>query len=100
MPDYIKNINRKYNPDYSAVMIEITDDCVSPDFELLKNNIKELKNSGFGICLDDFGKTFTLLSDISGLYPDVIKIDKTMLYNAKDEQGRLVFENIVQLAKK
>lgn len=23
-----------------------------------------------------------------------------MLYNAKDDQGRLVFENIVQLAKK
>lgn len=100
VPDYIKNINRKYNLDYSAVMIEITDDCISPDFELSKNNIKELKNSGFGICLDDFGKAFTSLSDISGLYPDVIKIDKTMLYNAKDDQGRLVFENIVQLAKK
>ncbi len=40
VPDYIKNINRKYNPDYSAVMIEITDDCVSPDFELLKITLK------------------------------------------------------------
>ncbi len=59
--------------DYSAVMIEITDDCVAPDFELSKNNIKELKNSGYGICLDDFGKAFTSLSDILGLYPDVKK---------------------------
>ncbi len=99
-PKYIKSINNELKVDFSSVAIEITEDCVVTDFELFKKNIIELKENGFNICLDDFGKAFTSLGDISKLKPDVIKIDKTMLHNADDEQGQLVFENIVQLAKK
>ncbi len=101
LPRYLKCINDELGLKYSAVAIEVTEDSVEPDFEQLRSNIAELKESGFGICLDDFGKAFTFIGDISRLRPDVIKIDKVMLYDAAaDEQGRMVFENIVQLAKK
>lgn len=100
LPQYLMKINREVGLKYSAVAIEITEDSVAPDFEQLRNNIFELKENGFSICLDDFGKAFTSLGDISRLNPDVIKIDKIMLYDAQDKQGLMVFENIVQLAKK
>lgn len=79
--------------------IEIVEDYFKGDFEAVRANADALKREGFKVCLDDFGKGFTSLGDLSKLSPDVIKIDKSVVDNIETEQGRVVFDNIVRLAK-
>lgn len=80
------------------IAIEITEDAASAKGEELKRNIETLKSAGFGIYLDDFGKAYTSLDDITKFCPDVIKIDKNILYSINEKHGKAVFENIIRLA--
>ena len=79
--------------------IEIVEDYFKGDFETVRANAGTLKKEGFKVCLDDFGKGFTSLGDLAKLSPNVIKIDKSIVDNIETEQGRVVFDNIVRLAK-
>lgn len=79
--------------------IEITEDSVRSCDNTMAENISELKSEGFKIYLDDFGKAYTSIDDLTKFCPDVIKIDRNMLYNAKERQGRVVFESVIRLAR-
>ena len=98
--DKIIKINNDIGAETDAVASEVIEDCVVKDFETLKNNILSLKKAGFKICLDDFGKAYSSLGDIARLLPDIIKIDKSILHEASDEQGEEIFKEVVHFAKK
>jgi EAL domain-containing protein (putative c-di-GMP-specific phosphodiesterase class I) len=46
------------------------------DFENLKSSIEKLRNLGYRIAIDDFGKGFTSIQSIIELKPDFVKLDK------------------------
>lgn len=81
------------------IIIEIEDEQTENEIDKLKNNISLLKDSGFKVCLDNFGKGNTALGELAVLMPDIIGIDKSILYGADNEQGEAVFKNTVRLAK-
>ncbi|UKI38182.1 MAG: EAL domain-containing protein [Clostridiales bacterium] len=82
------------------IIIEIEDGHTDGGFEILRANTALLKKSGFKICLDDFGKGNTALGELSELMPDIIGIDKSVLYGAKNDCGEAVFGGAVRLAKR
>lgn len=81
------------------IVIEMTQDRVERNEEIFKGNIMQLKNAGFNFCLDNFGKGYTSLNDVSSLAPNVIKLDRSLLTNGTEGAGRIVFDNVVKLAK-
>lgn len=81
------------------ITLEITDALEGVDFGVMKENADILKQAGFKICLDDFGKGHIALKELSELMPDVIGIDKNLLYASDTEQGRAMFESAVHMAK-
>lgn len=83
-----------------TITLEITDALDGFDFSVMKENVDILKRAGFKIWLDDFGKGHIALKELSDLLPDVIGIDRSLLYAADTEQGRAVFESAVHMAKK
>lgn len=80
------------------IAIEVTEDSAAASGSELKTNIEMLKKAGFGIYLDDFGKAYTSLDDITKFCPDVIKIDKNILYSINEKHGQAIFNNIIRLA--
>lgn len=84
------------SPDTLA--IEITEDAAQSSNDTMYANIAALKKEGFKIYLDDFGKAYTSIEDLTRFTPDAVKTDKNILYSARTEQGRIVFEHIVKLA--
>lgn len=82
------------------IAIEIIEDAVRGCDDKMADNISKLKAAGFKIYLDDFGKAHTSIGDLTKLRPDVIKLDREMLCNASEKEGRIVLESMVKLAKK
>lgn len=80
------------------IIIEVEDEHTETEFDLLHKNIAELKRAGFKICLDNFGKGYTALGELSVLLPDIIGIDKSVLYGTSNDRGASVFKNAVKLA--
>jgi EAL domain-containing protein (putative c-di-GMP-specific phosphodiesterase class I)/GGDEF domain-containing protein len=65
----------KYNFDPTKFAIEITETDLMLDMETNINKLKQLKNMGVKIYLDDFGKGYSSLKYLRELPVDFIKID-------------------------
>ncbi len=100
LADNIINILKKYKIDFSCIAVEILEDKSLDDEDKasLIKNLKELKNQGILILLDDFGKGYTSFGNLSEFDIDIVKIDKTITQNAVTKSGFLILKNIIKTA--
>ena len=87
LPETLKAIIDKYGIDISFINLEITETHQSEDNSLLLKTFNRLKEIGFNFSLDDYG---TGLSNISSIYEmdfDIVKIDKSILWNSTKSEG-------------
>ncbi|WP_409290129.1 EAL domain-containing protein [Peribacillus sp. SCS-37] len=61
------------------IVIEVTERDNIDEIAGLPGNIKELKELGFRIAVDDTGAGYASLHTISEIMPDIIKIDRTVI---------------------
>jgi EAL domain-containing protein (putative c-di-GMP-specific phosphodiesterase class I) len=73
----------KLNIPYKNFMIEIKEDEI-PNTEALEKFCSYYKELGFAIALDDFGTGNSTFDRINLIKPDLIKIDKSLFHNTKD----------------
>ena len=86
--------------DKSFINFEITESVSATDYKLFSSVVKELKDAGFMFSMDDYGTGYSNINAIFSLNLDVIKIDKSILWNAeKNEAGEIVLENTVRMMK-
>ncbi|MCR5108194.1 MAG: EAL domain-containing protein [Lachnospiraceae bacterium] len=93
-----ERVMKKYGVRPEQINLEITESASDISSDLAKENINKLKKIGFDFALDDYG---TGISNISSLYElrfSIIKIDKSILWNAKnDEQSKLILDSIINM---
>ncbi|MCR4739029.1 MAG: EAL domain-containing protein [Lachnospiraceae bacterium] len=91
-------VMKKYGTDIDRINLEITESASDMGSALSKENIRNLKKAGFKFSLDDYG---TGISNISSLYEldfSIIKIDRTILWNARfDEKSKLILDSIINM---
>ena len=81
------------------IEVEITETEVITDKTSLLNWIISIRNAGFAIAIDDFGKGLSTLQFVRDIPADVLKIDKSMLsHNCEDEKERIILESIFNIA--
>ncbi|MCR4605880.1 MAG: EAL domain-containing protein [Eubacterium sp.] len=98
--DHIIDIVETEGVEKSFINFEITESVSASDYKLFSRVVKELKNAGFLFSMDDFGTGYSNIAAIFSLNLDVIKIDKSILWNAeKSEAGKIVLENTVRMMK-
>lgn len=95
----ISDIAKETGARIENIIIEIEDEQTENRIDVLTKNISALKKEGFKICVDNFGKGNTAFGELSLILPDIISIDKSVLYGAQNEQGKAIFKNTVRLAK-
>lgn len=81
-PKLLKHVNallKKYTLNTSKIQIEITENVFIDSFDSAVNVLMRLKELGFSIALDDFGKGYSSLSYLKQLPIDVLKIDKLFI---------------------
>ncbi|SES69282.1 EAL domain, c-di-GMP-specific phosphodiesterase class I (or its enzymatically inactive variant) [Pseudobutyrivibrio sp. C4] len=95
---HITNIVDEYNIDYSMINFEITETVGAEDYDILATVAHKLKSVGFSISMDDYGTGYSNMEGIFSLDFNVIKIDKTLLWNAENhERGRIILNNTVKM---
>lgn len=100
--DFIKTMVNKYNTHNIAkrVVFEILEDQSIKNYDILSHFIKEVKDIGCKIAIDDFGSGYSNFEHIIKMNVDYLKIDASLIKNiAKDENSYKVTKTIVDFAQ-
>ncbi|TFF42748.1 bifunctional diguanylate cyclase/phosphodiesterase [Pseudomonas sp. RIT623] len=84
----------------SRVVIELTEQTPTEDFQLLFNALHHYRDMGFSIALDDLGAGYSSLRLWSELRPDYVKIDRHFIDGIhQDPLKREFVGSILQIAR-
>lgn len=91
---------QKYRIPADRVVIELTEQTPTDDFELLDAALHHYRNMGFSIALDDLGAGYSSLRMWSELRPDYVKIDRYFIDGIhRDAIKREFVESIMKIAR-
>ncbi|WP_400243799.1 EAL domain-containing protein [Niallia sp. JL1B1071] len=97
--DLLKRIIDEEHVDPKLLTLEITERAFL-DYEDAKDVIAELRKTGVGLSLDDFGVGYSSLSMIKNIEIDELKIDKLFLNDAlESKRVRALLDTIIQIGK-
>lgn len=89
-----------YDISQKDIEFEITESMVLSKCEQVTYSINKLKELGFKIILDDFGKGYSTLSYLTQFPFDVIKIDKSFVQNMLNGKGNIhLVKSIIYIAR-
>lgn len=95
-----KEILDKYNVSASSINLEITESAAANSPEIFINTMSELKNLGFTFSMDDYGTGYSNLSHMYDTDFDIIKLDKSILWNSyKSKKADIILQNTVKMIK-
>ena len=80
--------------------VEFTETAYTDDFNAIKQAIYDLKNYGLMVSMDDFGTGYSSLALLKDLDFDILKLDKSLAADSKDDsRGLVVLESVLRMAK-
>jgi len=98
--DSVTKVIKNYNVDPSRLRIELLENILLDDFNSAIKVINDLRSTGVGVALDDFGSGYSSLEYVSQLPMDYLKIDRTFMMNMQKNPGNeVIMETILTLAK-
>ena len=90
----------RYGVDSSLLRLEITETALLVEPEKSDAVVSRLRERGFLVEIDDFGKGFSSLSLLKNLQADVLKIDMSFLREIRDrERSRIILRSVISLAE-
>lgn len=96
----LQNITEKYNVPKNLLEIEITESAFIDNSEVLVRIVKELKEIGFSISIDDFGSGYSGLNLLKELPVDILKLDKDFLKKGETtDREKIIISNVINMAK-
>lgn len=99
IPRRLCHVVDSYGIDHKWIEIEITESAFINQPEDVSNFVKEVRDYGFRVAIDDFGSGLSSLSFVKDVEVDVLKIDRSLLSkNCETEKERIVLESIFNFA--
>ena len=90
----------KYEVNPALLCFEVTETMEFNDIVSVTNLIKDLHEMNSSIALDDFGTGYSNLVNVISLGFDEIKIDKSILWNANEENhSDVLMAKIIEMVK-
>lgn len=100
VPKYIKDLVKEYGIEPGRLRVEITETVMMNDSDKMLGILKELREGGFIVEMDDFGSGYSSLNMLKDMPVDVLKIDMKFLGKSDDEQrADTIVKNIINLSK-
>jgi EAL domain-containing protein (putative c-di-GMP-specific phosphodiesterase class I) len=89
----------KYGVDSHMLRLEITETAFLGKPDKYENIVSELRQKGFLVEIDDFGKDNSTLSFLKDIKADVLKIDMSFLQEIKDsDRNRIILKSVISMA--
>lgn len=99
--DFVESIIKmiqKYQVQPSDIELEITESILIDDFEEVSDKLRQLRDYGVRISLDDFGTGFSSLAYLKKLPINTLKIDKSFIDTVlTDSATKIITESIVNM---
>ncbi len=101
VPAYLKELLQKYELSEKLLKVEITESAYTDNDAELDRVVKELRNAGFVVMMDDFGSGYSSLNMLSNVSVDVIKLDMRFLDldEQEEDKGIGILESVINMAK-
>ncbi len=83
------------------LQIEITESIAfNEDYNILKR-LKDIRNLGISVSIDDFGKGYSSLNRLKTFSIDLLKIDMDFVHGitSQSQKDRAIIKSIIQVAK-
>jgi diguanylate cyclase (GGDEF)-like protein/PAS domain S-box-containing protein len=98
-PSIVAGILKDCGGNASNLEFEISESVAMGNFELTRNNLKELKKLGVRIAIDDFGTGYSSLSYLKRFPINTLKIDKSFIRHCiTDAQDMSITKTIIAMA--
>ena len=102
-PDIISgliSISEKYKVPRELIEIEVTERLGDAEESTIMGIAQSIKESGFGLSLDDFGTDYSNLSVVSRLKLDTLKIDRSLTSQIHENKTtEVIIRSVLQLCK-
>ena len=97
----IEELVRKYDIDQQYIKIEITESAYVENDEKIVETVKDLREHGFTLMMDDFGSGYSSLNMLRQILVDIIKIDMKFLDFDHDDikKGLGILKSVVNMSK-
>ncbi len=102
VPDFTEKVLSMINQSalsYSQVEFEITEDMLIQDEHSTHRVLTSLREAGVKIALDDFGSGYSSIGYLSKYEFDKVKIDRSLVLNLNNKNGRELFRLTAKLVK-
>ena len=83
----ITQIMNKYQIPFDKVRIELTESTDYDNEKIICEKMTKMQEAGFKFYLDDFGTGYSNLTKITYLKFDIIKVDKSLVWNSLDKEN-------------
>lgn len=83
----LERIARQYRFDRSRLCLEITESCMFEREEDARESIRQCRQAGFLIALDDVGSGYSSFGDLANYPVEIAKIDRSLLLAAVSENS-------------
>ena len=79
--------------------LEITENAYMEDSETIISTVKDLKDEGFIIEMDDFGSGYSSLNILKDIDIDILKLDMNFLAGEKNtEKSKVIISSVISMA--
>lgn len=95
--NHVMRIVKEEEADPNYIVFEVTETVLLKEAEQSKQTITQLKEAGFKIAIDDFGKGYSSLTYLCQFSIDYLKIDRYFMSNIADNNS--VFEIVSSTVK-
>ena len=93
-------ILNNYNVTPDKINLEITESAFIEDFEMFYEECNKLREAGFKFSVDDYGSGFSNYRYIVAVNPEIVKLDRDVLLEAKEtETGEIFYQSTVNTIK-
>ncbi len=75
----ISRLTEEYQVDPGCIEIEITESLFVTEYDLVKEEVYQLREDGFRVAIDDFGSGYSSLGMLLDIPADIVKLDKSFL---------------------
>jgi diguanylate cyclase (GGDEF)-like protein/PAS domain S-box-containing protein len=100
LPAFIGDLLREHQADPARLLIEITETAAVSDLTDAERFIEAIKQTGCGVCLDDFGAGFASFAYLKHIRVDTIKLDGMFIRNLPHDHDNQVFvRGMVEVAR-
>ncbi len=98
---YVKELFKKYHVLPQFTEFELTESMYVQNIDKIVSVVKEFREKGGRISMDDFGSGYSSLNLLTDLPIDTLKVDKVFLKNEHlDENEKTILSCVIEMAKK